>query len=78
MAISHVTGDFAPAHMGEVTASYAARGVTFVGRTREQITQLFNGREIVSPGVVQLSRWRPDEADPNPDRIAAYAGVARV
>ena len=80
LVISHVTGDFAPAQMAEVTASYAARGVTFVGRTREQITQLFNGREIVSPGVVQLSYWRPDDADPgsNPDQIAAYAGVARV
>jgi hypothetical protein len=80
VVISHVTGDFAPAQMAEVTASYAARGVTFVGRTREQITQLFNGREIVSPGVVQLPYWRPDDADPdsNPDRIAAYAGVARV
>ena len=80
VVISHVTGDFAPSQMAEVTASYAARGATFIGRTHEQVTQMFNGRELISPGVVQISRWRPDDADPDPDpdRVWGYAGIARV
>jgi hypothetical protein len=80
VVISHVTGDFTSAQMAEVTASYAARGATFIGRTHEQVTQMFNGRELVTPGVVQISYWRPDDADldPNPDRVWGYAGIARV
>jgi len=75
-----VTGDFAPEQMAEVTASLAERGSVFIGRTRAQITDMFDGRELVDPGVVQLSYWRPDGGtpDPNADRVWGYAGVARV
>ena len=80
VVISHVTGDFAPEQMAEVTASLAERGSVFIGRTRAQITDMFDGRELVDPGVVQLSYWRPDGGtpDPNADRVWGYAGVARV
>jgi SAM-dependent methyltransferase len=80
LVISHVTGDFAPEQMAEVTASYAERGTVFVGRTRDQVTALFNGRELVDPGVVQISYWRPEGGTPdvNASRVAGYAGVARV
>jgi SAM-dependent methyltransferase len=80
LVISHVTGDFAPEQMAEVTASYARRGTVFVGRTRDQVTAMFNGRELVAPGVVQISYWRPDGGAPdvNADRVWGYAGVARV
>lgn len=80
LVISHVTGDFAPQQMAQVTASYAARGAVFIGRTRAQITGMFNGRELVDPGVVQISRWRPEGGTPpeNAERVWGYAGVARV
>jgi SAM-dependent methyltransferase len=80
VVISHVTGDFAPEQMAEVTASLAERGSVFIGRTHAQITNMFNGRELVDPGVVQLSYWRPDGGTPAPnaDRVWGYAGVARV
>jgi SAM-dependent methyltransferase len=80
VAISHVTGDFAPEQMAKVTASLAERGSVFVGRTHAQITDMFNGRKLVDPGVVQLSYWRPDGGTPAPnaDRVWGYAGVAQV
>jgi S-adenosyl methyltransferase len=80
VVISHVTGDFAPEQMAEVTASYAERGAVFIGRTRSQITDMFNGRELVDPGVVQISYWRPDGGTPAPNagKVWGYAGVARV
>jgi SAM-dependent methyltransferase len=80
VAISHVTGDFAPEQMAQVTAALAERGSVFIGRTRAQVTEMFNGRELVDPGVVQLSYWRPDNGVPaeNADSVWGYAGVARV
>jgi SAM-dependent methyltransferase len=80
LVISHVTGDFAPEQMAMVTASYAQRGTVFVGRTREQVTAMFNGRDLIAPGVVQISYWRPEGGAPdvNADRVWGYAGVARL
>lgn len=80
VVISHVTGDFAPRQMAQVTASYAERGAVFIGRTRAQVTGMFNGRPLVDPGVVQISYWRPDGGTPPPnaDKVWGYAGIARV
>jgi hypothetical protein len=80
LVISHVTDEFAPDQMHAVTAQYAERGVVFVGRSREAITEMFNGREVLDPGVVRLSYWRPDGGQPEPgaDQVWGYAGVARL
>jgi SAM-dependent methyltransferase len=80
LVISHVTGDFAPEQMAKVTASLAERGSVFIGRTHAQITDMFNDRELLDPGVVQISYWRPDGGTPAPnaDKVWGYAGVARV
>jgi SAM-dependent methyltransferase len=80
LAISHVTSEFAPGPMSAITEQYAQRGVTFVGRSREAIAGMFNGCDLLDPGVAQISRWRPDAADPDPapERVWGYAGVARL
>jgi hypothetical protein len=66
--------------MAQVTASYADRGAVFIGRTRAEISAMFNGRDLVYPGVVQISHWRPDDGTlpQNAARVWGYAGVARV
>lgn len=50
----------------------------FVPRTGEEILRLFNGRPLVDPGLVLVSRWRPDAGGlgHNADRAWAYGGVA--
>ena len=47
-------------------------------RTPEQIARFFDGLELVEPGVVSCSRWRPD-ATPwgEPDEVAMFGGVGR-
>jgi len=47
-------------------------------RTPEQIAQFFDGLELLEPGVVSCSRWRP-EATPSgePGEVAMFGGVAR-
>jgi S-adenosyl methyltransferase len=50
----------------------------YVSRTPEQITRFFEGLELVEPGVVTVSRWRP-EATPfgEPPEVDAFCGLGR-
>lgn len=80
LAISHVTDDLAPDRMHAITAEYAKRGTVFVGRSKEAIQRMFNGAELVDPGVVLSSYWRPDAGQPDDDRdqVWGYSGVAQL
>jgi hypothetical protein len=51
---------------------------TYQPRSPEQITAFFAGLELVAPGVVELSRWRPD-ATPIHDagKVPGMCGVGR-
>jgi hypothetical protein len=58
----------------------AEMGHPYTLRTVEEIEQVFTGLELVEPGVVQLSRWRPERNDiaaQAPVQVDAYGGVAR-
>jgi S-adenosyl methyltransferase len=48
-------------------------------RTPEQISRFFDGLELLPPGVVSCSRWRPDPSDwpGEPDEVDEFCGVAR-
>ncbi|HEV8164235.1 MAG TPA: SAM-dependent methyltransferase [Actinomycetota bacterium] len=49
-------------------------------RSPEQVTGFFDGLELVEPGVVSVSRWRPDPADAAggpPAAVDAFGGVGR-
>ncbi len=80
VVISHVTGDLAPEQMAQVTAESARRGTTFIGRTKDEVGRMFNGQELVDPGLVLIAYWRPDGGTPeyNADRVWGYCGVARI
>jgi S-adenosyl methyltransferase len=80
VVISHVTGDFAPEQMQAVTELSAKRGTTFIGRDKDAVTRMFNGLELVDPGVAVISYWRPEGGQPehNADRVWGYCGVARI
>ncbi|WP_307816868.1 MULTISPECIES: SAM-dependent methyltransferase [Micromonospora] len=46
-------------------------------RSPERIAALFDGLELVEPGVVSVTRWRPDSTDPEPAAIDQYCAVGR-
>ncbi|MFJ9722105.1 SAM-dependent methyltransferase [Streptomyces sp. NPDC101209] len=47
-------------------------------RTPEDVIRFFDGLELLEPGVVTCSRWRPDTPDRNaPDEVGIYGGVGR-
>ena len=48
-------------------------------RTPEQITRFFDGLDLLPPGVISCSRWRPDltPAGGQPPEVDEFCGVAR-
>ena len=78
VAISHLTGDFAP---GPVTTGVQAYNTLvptgLTPRTHTQVSALFTGLPLVPPGVVPLTEWRP-AAGTVPGPADLYAGLARI
>jgi hypothetical protein len=47
-------------------------------RSKGQVEALFNGWELVDPGVVQVPLWRPEGRKPRPAELSrawVYGGV---
>jgi len=79
LVLAHPTSD--------VKATEVASGVSQMNalltqpvtlRTHAEISRLFDGTDLILPGLVQLHRWRGVPADPAMDlELAAYGGVSR-
>lgn len=55
-----------------------AGGIPYRPRTPKQIEAFFQGLELIDPGVVSVSRWRPEPAAiGEPVEVDAFGGVAR-
>lgn len=80
-ALSHGTADFhEEAITSGATEIYARSTAPLVPRGRAQVAALFEGWDLVEPGVAQIPLWRPDRGTPVPAelaKIAAYGGVGR-
>ena len=78
LVISHVTADPEPQAAKAATAVYAGTANPTSLRTRDQILALFTGTELIEPGLVPVTRWRPDQPDPaDTGKAWMLAGVAR-
>jgi hypothetical protein len=79
LALSHLTGDFAPQQVAAATAAYNTQvPVPVTARTHTQVTGLFGGLPLLPPGVVPVSEWRPVVGDPFGQPADLHAGVARI
>ncbi len=79
LVLSHFTDDFNPERVRAAAAESGRWGLLFVPRSRDEILREFNGLPLLEPGLVLVTRWRPDEdPGPNADRAWAYGGVAEV
>jgi O-methyltransferase involved in polyketide biosynthesis len=78
LAICHLTKDFHP-QMTELARRVNERqpNAPLVLRNRAQVAGFFSGLDLVRPGLVQASRWRPDSALQAAAPAAWWAGVAR-
>jgi hypothetical protein len=76
LAISTACSDeMDPALISRLEAVYASSPVQFVLRTRAQVEQLFEGMDLLEPGLVDVTQWRND-GTPLPIRI--LGGVAKI
>lgn len=80
VALSHVTGDFAPEQVAAAVTGYNAQvSVPVTARTHAEVTGLLGGLPLVAPGVVPIVQWRPVVAGLPRRRTAdLYAGLASV
>ncbi|MCC9305801.1 SAM-dependent methyltransferase [Kitasatospora sp. RB6PN24] len=80
LAISHFTPDFAAAEAQRLVQVYQSSGTDLQARTLAEVAALFDGWDLVEPGIVSTPRWRPNpesDGDPVTDaESSCYAGVA--
>jgi O-methyltransferase involved in polyketide biosynthesis len=77
MIISHATRTGDPTQYREAVQVYAQTTAPIVPRDRDEIANLLTGWEQLDPGVVHLSRWRPDPGEQD-FGLAGMTGLAVV
>lgn len=81
LVISHVTGDYDPENSEKAAELYKAKGVPLALRSRADVSEFFDGLELVDPGVALVAEWRPELGEvvfvPDDGLIPGYVGVAR-
>jgi hypothetical protein len=82
-AVSHATGDYWPERAKQTEGIYQQSRNAMTFRSREQVAGLMAGYELVPPGLVDYTLWRPapdysDAADPLGGDVKRYSGYAAV
>ena len=77
LAITHPTADFAPAEVEQAVQAATGAGMTLVARDHDAVRRLFGDWEMLEPGLVPVSSWRPDAEVDHPEAAYYWAGVAR-
>jgi len=80
LVINHSTSAVSGAAMEEAVAHWNQVGTpSMTLRSPQQIARFFDGLDLLEPGVVSCSQWRPD-ASPlgsQPPEVDEFCGVAR-
>ena len=79
LVINHSTSAVSGAAMEDAVAHWNKVGTpTMTLRRPEQIARFFDGLDLLEPGVVPCSQWRPGESPFGPpDPVDEFCGVAR-
>ncbi|MEU0562815.1 SAM-dependent methyltransferase [Dactylosporangium sp. NPDC006015] len=78
LAITHGTAGSRTDRLEALADLYVRTGTPLVLRDRAAILALFEGWELVEPGLVHLPAWRPDPGGPPVADPEAYAGLGAV
>ena len=79
LTISHAASDISPEQMAEMIRrmnEHLAEG-NHVGRTRDVVAGFFDGLDLLEPGVVKVTEWRPESAVEAEAPTSLWGGVAR-
>jgi hypothetical protein len=80
LAITHTTDDYATARTLAVRELARKGHIGVYPRNRAEVMALFGDFELVEPGLVTTSQWRPERPEDvcvNPEDDGFYAAVAR-
>jgi hypothetical protein len=80
LVASHVTPEHDPEGVAGLERAYQQGGVPAQARTSDEFAELaFRGLEMIDPGLVLVSEWRPEETGPRPlpSEVSWYGGIAR-
>jgi SAM-dependent methyltransferase len=79
LVASHATAEHNPEGLSGAGRAYSQGGMRGAIRSSDEFGELaFGALELVDPGVVLVSEWRPEEPiRPMPSEVNTYGGVAR-
>ncbi|MER0449489.1 SAM-dependent methyltransferase [Streptomyces sp. Edi4] len=76
LVLSHTITSPAMPDVDDAVAFWNEHGTPkLTQRTPEQVARFFEGLDLLEPGVVSCSRWRPEQAGELPDEVAMFGGV---
>jgi hypothetical protein len=79
VAISHAASDISAPEMAEMIRrmnEHLAEG-NHVGRPREVVAEFFAGLDVLAPGVVKVTEWRPESETEAAGPTSLWGGVGR-
>ncbi|MEU9558791.1 SAM-dependent methyltransferase [Streptomyces fumanus] len=80
LILSQVTPDLNPQAVAKAAALFARGGTPFFPRPLAEFARFFDGLELLGPGVIPVTGWRPEAEDVAAQAegiVPVYAGVAR-
>jgi hypothetical protein len=79
LVMSHASSDIEAGGLDTAADRYNSDSVVRIHmRSAEQVTGLYDGLEIIGPGVVPLGTWRPGPLGAGPQSgLPTYTAVAR-
>ncbi|GAA0919644.1 SAM-dependent methyltransferase [Virgisporangium aurantiacum] len=78
LAVTHATNSARPEEINRITDLYNRTGTPLVVRNRDQLATIFEGWQLVPPGIVYGPEWRPDPNGPPVADPASYITLAGV
>jgi SAM-dependent methyltransferase len=78
IVILHASFHKAPSHVIERISKLYESAAQNKARTYNEILKFFAGFELVEPGLVSVSSWRPEESDEKPPYALGLIGVGRL
>jgi hypothetical protein len=80
LAVSHATHEGQPELASTHQSLYRRTATPMTMRSRDEVGSLFDGFELVDPGLVYMAQWRPEHGDDTgrPERFPAWVGVGRT
>ncbi|WAZ25179.1 SAM-dependent methyltransferase [Streptomyces cinnabarinus] len=80
LVLSQVTPDLSPEAIEKAAEQFRRSGTPFHPRSLAEFSRFFEGLELLGPGVIPVTGWRPEPEDVAAQAegiVPVYAGVAR-